>query len=68
MAGVAALPDMFLASGESLAISGGFGIVNDRIGFGTTIAHRINNRWSFGASAAVSGNQVTGKLQARWAR
>ena len=68
LAGVAALPDMYLASGESLAISGGLGIVNDRIGMGATIAQRISNRFSFGASAAVSGNQVTGKLQVRWAK
>jgi hypothetical protein len=68
LAGVAALPDMFLASGESIAISGGIGVVNDRVGMGATIAQRFSDRWSLGASAAVSGDQVTGKLQVRWAK
>jgi len=68
IAGVAALPDMFLASGETTAISGGIGFFGDQIGLGVTATQRLNTNWSFGASIAVADDVATGKLQARWAR
>jgi len=68
IAGVAALPDMFLASDETMAISGGVGFFGDQIGLGVTAAQRLNNNWSFGASIAVADDVATGKLQARWSR
>jgi len=68
IAGVAALPDMFLASDETMAISGGVGFFGDQIGLGVTAAQRLNNSWSFGASIAVADDIATGKLQARWSK
>ena len=68
LAAVAALPDMFLARDESIAASGGAAVFGDEFGFGGTIAIRGNKNWSFGASAAVGGDEAAGKVQVRWAR
>ena len=68
LAAVAALPDMFLARDESFAASGGAAVFGDELGFGATLAIRGNDRWSFGASAAIGGDEATGKIQVRWAR
>ena len=68
LAAVAALPDMFLANGETLAASGGAAVFGDEIGFGATIAVRGNDNWSFGASASFGGDEVAGKVQVRWAK
>ena len=66
IAGVASMPDMFLNSDETLAVSGGVGFFGSEIGLGATVAQRLDKNWSFGASIAVSGDTAAGKLQARW--
>ena len=68
IAGVAAMPDMFLAQGDTLAVSGGVGFFGDKVGLGVTVAQRLDRHWSFGASLAVSDDTASGKLQARWTR
>jgi len=68
LAAVAALPDMFLASGETFAASGGVAVFGGEYGFGATMAFRGDDRWSFGASASFGGDEVAGKLQIRWAK
>ncbi|MGB6229891.1 MAG: hypothetical protein WBF53_07165, partial [Litorimonas sp.] len=68
LAAVAALPDMYLGRDESFAASGGAAVFGDEIGVGATLAIRGNDRWSFGASAAIGGDEATGKVQVRWAR
>jgi len=67
LAGVAAMPDMFLNSDETFAMSGGVGFFGNDVGLGVTVAQRLDQNWSFGASVAVSGDTASGKLQARWA-
>ena len=68
LAAVAALPDMFLAQGDTIAASGGVGIYGGDVGFGGTLAIRGNDTWSFGASAGIGGSEATGKLQIRWVK
>lgn len=68
LAAVAALPDMYLARGESMSASGGLGIYGDSVGFGGTIAVRGNDTWTFGASVGLGGDEATGKVQVRWAK
>ena len=68
LAAVAALPDLFLARDETFAASGGAAVFGDEFGFGGTLAFRGSENWSFGASAAIGGEQVTGKVQVRWAK
>jgi hypothetical protein len=66
-AAVVALPDLYLNSDEAAALSGGIGIYGGEVGFGSTFAIRGDNHWNFGASVGFSGDQYTGKLQARYA-
>jgi hypothetical protein len=68
LAAVAALPDMYLARGESMSASGGLGVYGDKVGFGGTIAIRGNDEWTFGASVGLGGDEATGKVQVRWAK
>jgi len=68
LAAVAALPDMYLARGESMSASGGVGVYGDKVGFGGTLAIRGNDDWTFGASVGLGGEQATGKVQVRWSK
>ena len=63
-----AVPDAFLASGESMAISGGAGTFDGEVGFGASIIMRADDRWSFSVGSAVAGGDVVGKVSARWAK
>jgi len=63
-----AVPDAFLASGETLAISGGAGTFDGEVGFGASIIVRADDKWSFSAGSAVAGSDVVGKVSARWSR
>jgi hypothetical protein len=67
LAAVAAIPDAYLDSSESYAISGGFSVVNGKAGFGGTVTVRGNDRWSFGASVGHSNGETAGKVQFRFA-
>ncbi|MCF6221721.1 MAG: hypothetical protein L3J65_11465, partial [Robiginitomaculum sp.] len=66
LAGVAALPDMYLSPNAKWSASGGLGFFGDQIGLGATIAVRGNKNWAFGASIAGAEDTVTGKLQFRY--
>ena len=66
-AAILSLPDVYLNSDDAAALSGGVGIYGGEVGFGSTFAIRGNDQWSFGASVGVSGEQYTGKVQARYA-
>ncbi len=67
LAAATAIPDAYLDSTESYAISGGFGVVGDEIGFGGSVMVRASDRWSFGASLGVSGGEAAGRIQFRLA-
>ena len=63
-----AVPDAFLASGESMAVSGGVGTFDGEVGFGASIILRADDEWSVSAGSAIAGSDVVGKVSARWAR
>jgi hypothetical protein len=66
LAAVAALPDMYLGRDDAWAASGGAAVFGDELGFGGTLAIRASDNWSVGASAAIGGDQATGKVQFRY--
>jgi len=66
LAAVAALPDMYLSPGAKWSAAGGAAVFGDEVGFGGTLAIRGNDNWSFGGSAALAGDQATGKVQVRF--
>jgi hypothetical protein len=66
LAAVAALPDMYLSPDAKWSAAGGAAVFGDEVGFGATLAIRGNTNWSFGGSAAMGGDQATGKVQVRY--
>ncbi|MCF6222020.1 MAG: hypothetical protein L3J65_12995, partial [Robiginitomaculum sp.] len=68
LAGVVALPTVFLDADKDSAIAGGIGFFGGEIGLGITGTKRVNNSWSVGASIAVSDDVATGRIQAQWSR
>jgi len=66
LAAVAALPDMYLSPNAKWSAAGGAAVFGDEVGFGATLAIRGNDNWTFGGSAAIGGDNATGKVQVRY--
>ncbi|WP_051076819.1 hypothetical protein [Henriciella marina] len=65
LAAVSSMPDLYLEKGEKMSAAASIGGYDDNIGFGTAIAVRANQNWTFGLTAAHANGHSAGKLQAR---
>ena len=66
IAAAMALPDMYLNSDETYSIAGGVGFYEGKTAVAAGISFRAGEHLSFGASITGNGDEVGGKLQARW--
>ncbi len=68
LAAVVALPNVTLGKDENFALSGGFSLYGEKVGFGGAIAIRANENWSIGLTVGHGGNKTTGAVRFRFAK
>ncbi len=68
LAAVVALPNVTLGKDEDFALSGGFSLYGEKIGFGGAIAIRASENWSIGLTVGHGGSKTTGAIRFRFAK
>ena len=68
LAAVVALPNVTLGKDENFALSGGFSLYGEEIGFGGAIAIRASENWSIGLTVGHGGSKTTGAVRFRFAK
>jgi len=65
LAAIASMPDLYLDNDETFSATASLGAYGDEYGFGTAVAIRGNDYWTFGLTTGYSGGKGSGKLSAR---